>query len=78
MRIFKACFLKTKHTHEVSYLNARTDVLNISACKPCLLKQSQRKTQQTHEVISYLNARTGVLNINAFIQSMFLKNEANS
>jgi hypothetical protein len=65
MRLYKACFLKTKKTHEdISYLNARTGVLNINAFiyKACFLK-----TKQTHEVISYLNARTGVLNINAFI-----------
>ena len=64
--IYKACFLKTKQSHEViSYLNARTaGVLNINAFyKACFLK-----TKQTHEVISYLNARTaGVLIINAFI-----------
>ena len=30
MRLYKVCFLKRKQTHEdISYLNARTGVLNI-------------------------------------------------
>jgi hypothetical protein len=47
----------------ISYLNARTGVLNINAFyKACFLK-----TKQIHEDISYLNARTaGVLTMRLY------------